>query len=167
MKKIHRYSLMLLLLAGFAFGSYSLVGMPAQADVLGARSTSKRDLSAIDGQTIEVSDVQTLPVTASPVSATQAAALRDGSYIGNREYAFYGYVRLKAIVQNGAVAKIQVIEYPNHSGTSQYINSVALPYLIQEAIQAQSAQIDLVSGATLTSEAFVKSLDSALTKAGA
>ena len=40
-----------------------------------------------------------------------------------------------------------------------------MPYLQSEAIQAQSAQVDIISGATLTSEAYVRSLQSALVKA--
>ena len=50
---------------------------------------------------------------------------------------------------------------------SQYISQQAEPYLRQEALQAQSAQIDLVSGATYTSYSYAQSLQSALDKAHA
>ena len=60
-----------------------------------------------------------------------------------------------------------ILEFPDHAGRSQYISSIALPYLVQEAVSAQSARVDLISGATLTSEAFARSLDAALRKAGA
>ena len=71
----------------------------------------------------------------------------------------------EAIIQNGQLADIQVLEYPNHRQTSVRINNYALPYLRTEAIQAQSAYVDVVSGATLTSEAFAESLQSALSSA--
>ena len=49
--------------------------------------------------------------------------------------------------------------------TSQQINAIAMPYLQQEAIQVQSANVDIISGATLTSEGFQMSLQSALANA--
>jgi uncharacterized protein with FMN-binding domain len=57
---------------------------------------------------------------------------------------------------------VQFLQYPSDRRTSQRINSIAMPYLRQEAIQAQSAQVDIISGATLTSEGFQASLQSAL-----
>ena len=57
--------------------------------------------------------------------------------------------------------------YPRDRRRSLYIAQQSLPVLEQEAISAQSADIDTVSGATLTSEAFMKSLDSALATARA
>jgi uncharacterized protein with FMN-binding domain len=55
--------------------------------------------------------------------------------------------------------------YPNHTDRSVYINSQALPILKSEALRAQSAAVDMVSGATDTSEAFAQSLQSAILKA--
>jgi uncharacterized protein with FMN-binding domain len=92
--------------------------------------------------------------------------MTDGTYTGQREYAYYGYVRVQAIVQNGKVQQVRVLEHPNDNGTSRYINSIAMPYLVQEAVQAQNSNVSLISGATLSSEAFVKSLTTALSQAG-
>ena len=60
---------------------------------------------------------------------------------------------------------LSVPTYPNHTDRSVYINSQALPILKSEALRAQSANINLVSGATNTSEAFAQSLQSAILKA--
>lgn len=57
--------------------------------------------------------------------------------------------------------------YTYHTDRSQFIMSQALPVLRQEFLQAQTANIQMVSGATYTSEAFVQSLQSALSKANA
>jgi uncharacterized protein with FMN-binding domain len=55
--------------------------------------------------------------------------------------------------------------YSYHTGRSQFIMSQSLPILRQEFLQAQSATIDMVSGATYTSEAFMQSLQAALVQA--
>ena len=56
---------------------------------------------------------------------------------------------------------------PNHTDRSIYINEQALPTLIQEALQAQSSGVDMVSGATDSSIAFQTSLQSAILQAKA
>jgi len=95
------------------------------------------------------------------------ASLKGGAFTGKREYAYYGFVKVQAIVQDGTLSDIRVLEYPNDNGRSHYINSVALPYLVQEVVDAKSWKVDLVSGATFTSAAFLRSLQDALKQAGA
>jgi uncharacterized protein with FMN-binding domain len=56
--------------------------------------------------------------------------------------------------------------YPTERPRSQFINEQAIPMLRQEVLQVQSAQIDLIGGATMTSEAYAQSLQAALTKVG-
>ena len=55
--------------------------------------------------------------------------------------------------------------YPNHTDRSVYINSNALPMLKSEALRAQSANVNLISGATDTSYGFAQSLQAAILKA--
>jgi uncharacterized protein with FMN-binding domain len=94
------------------------------------------------------------------------ASLASGTFTGQREYAYYGYVKVQAVVNHGTISDIQILEYPNDNGRSHYINSIALPYLIQETVGGASWKVDLISGATFTSVAYVKSLQEALKKAG-
>jgi uncharacterized protein with FMN-binding domain len=105
--------------------------------------------------------------TAQGFARTVSLRLTDGRFAGRREYAYYGYVKVEATVRNGRLTDVNVLEYPNDNGRSHYINNVALPYLVQEAVDAQSANVDLISGATFTSEAFRKSLAVAMRQAGA
>jgi uncharacterized protein with FMN-binding domain len=63
------------------------------------------------------------------------------------------------------LTSIAVPLYPNHTDRSVFINQNALPTLKSEALRAQSANINMVSGATDTSEAFAQSLLSAILKA--
>ncbi len=90
---------------------------------------------------------------------------KNGTYTGPQVDAYYGTVQVEAIVQNGKIADVQFLQYPQDRRTSQRINSYAVPYLQQEAVQAQSANVDMISGATLTSQAFIMSLQSALSSA--
>ncbi len=101
--------------------------------------------------------------------ASKAFAGNDvsGEFVGTRENAYYGYVKVVAVMKNGKLEDIKILESPNHAGRSQYISSVALPWLVQEAVQVQKAKVSLISGATMTSQAFARSLDAALRKAGA
>lgn len=97
-----------------------------------------------------------------PVSKGQYA---DGTYTGSAEDAYYGLVQVEAIIQGGKLTDVQFLQYPNDRRTSQMINAQATMALKQEAIQAQSANVDVVSGATDTSAAFQQSLASALAQA--
>ena len=74
---------------------------------------------------------------------------------------------MKAVIQNGKITDVQFLQYPNDNGHSARVSSFSMPALKQEAIAAQSANVDVVSGATQTSEAFRQSLADALAQAKA
>jgi uncharacterized protein with FMN-binding domain len=78
----------------------------------------------------------------------------------------WGPVQVQLTLTGGTITKVSVLQYPNGNGRDAQINSYALPILIDETTQAQSAQIDMVSGATVTSTGYLQSLQSALDKAG-
>lgn len=99
------------------------------------------------------------------ISRQTSGQYKDGQYTGDLADAYYGNVQVKAIIQNGKIADVQFLDYPSDRRTSVRINTEAMPYLKTEAIQAQNAQVDVVSGATQTSRAFIESLQSALQKA--
>lgn len=90
---------------------------------------------------------------------------KDGTYTGDVADAFYGYVQVQVTVSGGKITDVQFLDYPQDRRTSIEINSQATPLLRQEAIQAQSANVNIISGATQTSRAFIESLGSALSKA--
>jgi len=75
-------------------------------------------------------------------------------------------VQVQITVANGTVTAVDVVEYPTSNGRDQQINARAVPTLVQETLQAQSAGIDMVSGATYTSDGYLQSLQSALDQAG-
>jgi len=68
---------------------------------------------------------------------------------------------------SGTITAVDVVEYPSGNREDDQINSYALPILVQSTLDAQSADIDMVSGATVTSEGYLQSLQSALDQASA
>lgn len=90
---------------------------------------------------------------------------KDGTYTGSVEDAYYGLFQVQATVSNGKITDVSFLQYPSDNSTSIYINSQAMPILKSEAIQAQSSQVDIVSGASDTSIAFQRSLGKALSNA--
>jgi uncharacterized protein with FMN-binding domain len=109
----------------------------------------------------------TTPPSGNPPSGSPSASTgqyKDGTYTGAVADAFYGNLQAVAIIQNGALTDITFPQYPTNGHSGQVSNN-ALPLLKQEAITAQSANVNVVSGATQTSEAFQQSLASALAQA--
>ncbi|HEY7419309.1 MAG TPA: FMN-binding protein [Ktedonobacteraceae bacterium] len=92
---------------------------------------------------------------------------KDGSYTGSLADAQWGNIQVKAIIKSGKITDVQFLQYPNERDRSVLINQYADPQLTSEAIQAQSANVDIISGATDTSEAFMQSLSDALSQAQA
>jgi len=90
---------------------------------------------------------------------------RDGTYTGNSFDAYYGYVQIQTIIQNGKIAHVRFLNHPQDQGYSIAVNDYAMPRLTSETIQAQNANVNTISGATETSGAFRKSLSSALAQA--
>ena len=76
----------------------------------------------------------------------------------------YGPVQVKVTAVNGKITSVDAIVYPQNTPRDQEINSYAIPQLNQEALAAGSASIDIVSGATYTSDGYAQSLQSALDK---
>ena len=103
--------------------------------------------------------------TPPPVPTTSKTGFKDGTFTGSVADAYYGLVQVQATIQNGVITDVTFLQYPSDRSTSRYINGQAMPMLTQEAISAQSANVNTVSGATFTSQAFKESLAAALASA--
>jgi uncharacterized protein with FMN-binding domain len=111
----------------------------------------------------------TEPATgATPAPSSSSAGADPGSepasktYEGSVAQTRWGPVQVAITVANGKVTEVSVPVYPNGNGRDQEINAYALPILQQETISAQSADIDTVSGATVTTDGYKESLQAAL-----
>ena len=135
--------------------------------------------NANQSSTTNTSTTTSTPASTSTTTTTTSAApaetttttvyttglYKDGQYDGNAADAFYGFVQVRAIVQGGKIVDVQFLSYPNDRSYSVEINNYAMPKLKTEAITVQNAQVNIVTGATNTSRAFITSLSSALNQA--
>ncbi len=147
---------------------------PAGGTVSGAGGTaasqapaSSSDPSAASGQSGSSSGAGAGATGGSGGSSGATASLRNGSYTGSSVDTPFGPVQVQVTIQGGRIADVQALQTPSSHGRSIMINAYAAPLLRQEVLAAQSAQIDVVSGATYTSMAYAQSLQSALGQARA
>jgi uncharacterized protein with FMN-binding domain len=84
-----------------------------------------------------------------------------GSDFSNR----FGDVVVRLVISDGRITDVQAVQLPNDRQRSAYISEVAGPMLRSEVLQAQSAHIDVVTGATYTSQSYAQSVESALQQA--
>ncbi|MEV6296193.1 FMN-binding protein [Streptomyces sp. NPDC051896] len=114
------------------------------------------------------------PVSAAPAKTsstpsapkTTSAAPTTRSVTGATAQTKYGPVQVRITLTGGKITGATAIQSPNEAARSKDISSTAVPKLNQETLQAQSADIDTVSGATYTSAGYKQSLQSALDQAG-
>ena len=186
MKKI---IITLILAAGVVFYSYLYARRPSTVAMIPATSSTPADLGAAlaEQQALEA-QVATLsarvarlegsstapsptpapmPMMPAPKPKPMMSQYKDGTYQGSIADAYYGSVQVQATISGGRITNVTFLSYPSTHSTSVYINSQAMPILTQEAITAQSAHVNIVSGATDTSQAFIQSLSAALASARA
>jgi uncharacterized protein with FMN-binding domain len=102
------------------------------------------------------------PTTSGTSTAADGAKTVTGSVAQTR----WGPVQVAITVVGGKITAVDVPEYPDGNGRDREINADALPVLVQSTLTAQNANIDMVSGATVTSTGYLQSLQSALDQAG-
>lgn len=150
------------------------------ADAQGGKSAAQNDLSVLEqpavlpttspeskstGASPTPAAISSNSVSSTPVPKPPGSQYKDGQYTGDSADAYYGFIQVQVTIAGGRITDVVFLDYPQDRRTSIEINSQAMPYLKQEAIAAQSAQVDIVSGATDSSRAFIQSLQSALNKA--
>ncbi|HKT56310.1 MAG TPA: FMN-binding protein [Microbacterium sp.] len=98
-------------------------------------------------------------------TAKPKSGLKDGTYTGQAVDTQYGPVEVQITVSGGKITSASAPQYPQGSPRDQEINAQAIPMLVAETTQASSSNIDMISGATYTSEGYIQSLQSALDQA--
>jgi uncharacterized protein with FMN-binding domain len=99
---------------------------------------------------------------ATPATGTGTRSTYTGQVAGQAVQIPFGVVQVQLTFQNGKITDVQALQMPSDQRHSSEISSYAAPQLRSEVLQAQSAQIDTVSGATYTSMGYIQSLQSAL-----
>jgi len=103
----------------------------------------------------------TASASATPTAAASGSG-GDGTYTGDAVETRWGTVQVEITVENGKITSADAVQFPSENPKDQQINAYAVPVLNAEVVQAQSASIDAVSGATVTSNGYVESLQSAI-----
>ena len=134
------------------------------------RPSSSAAPSAVTGPT-KAAPTSSPTKKAAPTRSTPAkpgnggGGLRTGTWNGDPEFNEFGNVELAIVVSGGKITDVRVLDFPRDHSRSAQINNRALPRLRSEALAAQSASIDTVSGATVTSESYRQSLQAAIDRA--
>lgn len=126
-----------------------------------ARSASSSQLAAAN------------PTTAPPAAAgsaappTAAAPQQSRTVTGKSVSTRYGDVQVQITLSGTRITAVTPVKLPDSNGIDQAIDQQVVPMLVQESLTAQSANIDMISGATYTSDGYIRSLQSAIDKAKA
>jgi uncharacterized protein with FMN-binding domain len=130
------------------------------------KTSSAATASSTSGSTASGGSQPSSSPTSSSSGSNGDGSSKIATYTGSVAQTRWGPVQVKIAVQSGKITKVTVLQQPNGNQKDAEINSYALPILIDETVQTQSADIDMVSGATVTSEGYAESLQGALDEAG-
>jgi len=117
------------------------------------------------GNTQSDAGTTTTAPSATPTASASPSASGsggDGTYTGDAVETRWGTVQVEITVEAGRITSADAVQFPSENRRDQQINAYAVPVLNAEAVQAQSASIDAVSGATVTSGGYIESLQSAI-----
>ena len=140
-----------------------ILGYKVAPHSVGLASAGSSQPSAQAGQGSPGSGSAAAP-TPTPAPAPNGRGV-SGSFTGSDVPNRFGDVQIRVVISNGHITDVQALQLPTDRARSAYISQVAGPLLRSEVIQAQSARIDIVSGATYTSESYAQSVESALQQA--
>lgn len=136
----------------------------SSADANGTGSTGSSSGSSSTG---------TNTPTATPSSGSSASgsatsdtgAYKDGTFTGSTISTRYGDVQVSVTIASGKITAVTALHLTDDDGRSMEISAQAAPLLEQEVLDAQSAQVDTIGGATYTSDGYLQSLQAALDQA--
>ncbi len=104
--------------------------------------------------------------SSSSSSTTTSTSAKDGTFTGTAIETRYGTMQVAVVISGGKITDVKVLQYTDREGRSAEISNRADPLLRTEVLQAQSANVSTIGGATYTSDGYLQSLQSALDQAG-
>ena len=153
-------SVLVLLFSYSTSRSSQVVSSPAEPRSFSASGTAVTSGGADDGSGASGSSG-----AAGSSSSSSSSSTAGQTYAGDEVMTQFGVVQVQITVANGKITKSEVTQVPWNDRRDQQINSRAVPVYNEEAVAAQSADIDVVSGATVTWEGYTQSLQSAIDRA--
>ena len=149
MKRIVLWFMSTLTVVTLLFGYHTSTSAESTSSVLAAQAPSATGSST--------------PAAGTDDAAGSASAI---TVTGSSADTRWGPVQVQLTVDGGTITDVTVVDYPTENNKDRAINARAIPVLVEETLDAQSADIDMVSGATVTSEGYLESLQAALDSAG-
>jgi uncharacterized protein with FMN-binding domain len=131
----------------------------------GSTTTASPQPTATTGSTPETTAVPE-PSSSAEATPTPASGAASGTFTGTAVQTRFGTVQVAVTIQGGTISDVTAVQITSRDGRSASINSRAVPVLRSEVLQAQSANVQNVSGATYTSNGYLTSLQAALDAAG-
>jgi uncharacterized protein with FMN-binding domain len=129
------------------------------------KTTSGTTEDGINGSTTSAGNQPSASPSSPSSGSSGTRSTKITTYTGPVAQTRWGPVQVKISVQGGKLTKVTILQHPSGNSRDAEINNYALPILINETVTAQSANIDMVSGATVTSDGYVRSLQAALDEA--
>jgi uncharacterized protein with FMN-binding domain len=139
------------------FSYHTSLGGTAPTETAAAYSSTLSDAGAGTGTTGD---------TGSGTSTDTSSGATAKTTTGTATYTRYGPVQVQITTAGSTITKVSVLQYPDSDPRDAQINGYAVPILVKETLDTQGAGIDMVSGATYTSDGYLQSLQSALDQAG-
>jgi uncharacterized protein with FMN-binding domain len=165
MKKVTGFIVSLIVLIAIILDGFWLFFKNKNAQTETSTTSGTQQTASADSTGATSSTSSSSSSSSSNSASSSSSSLKDGSYTGAATSTEWGDVQVQAVVSGGKLTKVNVLEYPNDNGHDQKVNSQALPVYKKEAISAQGADIQLVSGASETYKGFTGSLQDALNQA--
>ena len=155
---------------GTLTGAALIVGVRLSVQPPAAPAAQQSSVDLVDGSPAPSSGASKKPSDGKKTSAPakekeNASGLKDGTFKGKGSTNPYGTVQVTVKIADGKITAVDAT-YPL-TGNSATINPVAIPKLKEATLQAQSAKVAAVSGATYTSQSYQESLQAALDTAKA
>ncbi|HEX2892753.1 MAG TPA: FMN-binding protein [Marmoricola sp.] len=150
------------------FGYHTSTSGPSSANSSVVSSSGAGYRGSLSGTTSSSSGASSGSTSSGSTGTPSGASTSSSSktVTGDTVQTRWGPVQVQITVSSGKITAVDVPVYPNGNPRDEEINAYALPTLVQETLDQQNANIDMVSGATVTSDGYLQSLQSALDQAG-
>ncbi|HEX5149408.1 MAG TPA: FMN-binding protein [Candidatus Limnocylindrales bacterium] len=156
-------------LAASTTSDTAIVGQPTSPATTTGTTTDTSGTDAgtttTDGTPAATAAPTATPAPTQDTTTATTSGYTDGTVTGDTISTRFGDVQVQVTISGGVITDVTALQLPSNDGHSARISQAAEPILRQEALTAQSASIDLLSGATYTSDAYAQSLQSALDQA--
>ncbi len=139
---------------------------PSGAAAPSAAASPSGAASPSDGATSSGSSPATPKSAPTKTSAAAGTKTFTGSSVRVSEgFRTFGNVQVQVTITNGKITKLVAVDYPHRDPQSSEISQYSIPVLGQEVLKAQGTNIDIVSGATYTTQSYAQSVQAALDQA--